>query len=114
MRGPWSPSIHEFCKKFGEVIDGLPNVEGHIVTYLKGAVAGLPEVEAPFVRPRKFQLFREESPKNGSLRCAFFHMAATFFFCALEEHAQYEDPQDYEWQRGKSCCYIGRISFCPC
>ena len=75
------PSIHEFCKKFGEVIDGLPNVEGHIVTYLKGAVAGLPEVEAPFVRPRKFQLFREENPKDGSLRCPFFHMAAAFFLC---------------------------------
>ncbi len=40
------------------------------------------------------------------------HMAAAF--AALKEHAQYEDPQDFECQCGKFCCYLDRMSLCLC
>ena len=62
------PSIHEFCKKFGEVIDGLPNVEGHIVTYLKGAVAGLPDcrkLKLPLLGHESSSCFGKRAQKMG-------------------------------------------------
>ena len=64
--GSLVPSIHEFCKKFGEVIDGLPNVGGHIVTYLKGTVAfACRKLKLPLLGHESSSCFGKRTQKMG-------------------------------------------------